>query len=58
MQNTHGGAGRGQGRKPLPPDSVLKVGSIRLTQRQWDKLARMGGARIIRKYIELYKEVS
>ena len=31
------------GRQPTPEADALKVGSIRLTQAQWDKLARLGG---------------
>jgi len=38
-----GGAREGAGRKPTPEADALKVGSIRLTQAQWDKLARLGG---------------
>jgi len=37
------GAREGAGRKPTPEADALKVGSIRLTQAQWDKLARLGG---------------
>lgn len=39
-----GGAGRGQGRKPLPENERLIVGSIRLTGAQWEKLRRLGMA--------------
>jgi hypothetical protein len=31
---------------------VLRVGSIRLTQAQWDKLARLGGVAWLRKRID------
>jgi hypothetical protein len=47
-----GGPGRGQGRKPTPEADALRVGSIRLTQAHWDKLARLGGVAWLRERIE------
>jgi hypothetical protein len=47
-----GGAREGAGRKPTPEDDALKVGSIRLTAAQWDKLARLGGVVWLRDRID------
>lgn len=46
-----GGAREGAGRKPTPEADALRVGSIRLTQAQWDKLARLGGVTWLRDKI-------
>lgn len=52
---THGGAGRGQGRKPL--EGVAMVGvSIKVTPQQRDKLRRIGGAAWVRERIDEAKE--
>jgi hypothetical protein len=53
-----GGARGGAGRKPTPDGDTLKVGSIRLTSAQWEKLARLGGAAWIRAKIESARESS
>ena len=50
--NKRGGAREGAGRKPTPEAEALKVGSIRLTQAQWDKMARLGGAAWLRERID------
>ena len=47
-----GGARKGAGRKPKPEADTLRVGSIRLTAAQWDKLAALGGAAWLRDRIE------
>jgi hypothetical protein len=47
-----GGAREGSGRKPTPEADALKVGSIRLTQAQWDKLAKLGGVAWLRDKID------
>ena len=47
-----GGARKGAGRKPTPEPDALRVGSIRLTQAHWDKLARLGGVAWLRERIE------
>ena len=39
---THGGPGRGQGRKPLPDDERTVVVTVRLTPARRDKLRRLG----------------
>jgi hypothetical protein len=46
-----GGAREGAGRKPTPEAEGLRVGSIRLTQAQWDKLAALGGVAWLRDKI-------
>ena len=38
---THGGPGRGQGRKPLPEDERTVVVTVRLTPARRDKLRRL-----------------
>ena len=47
-----GGAREGAGRKPTSEADALMVGSIRLTQAQWDKLARLGGVAWLRERID------
>lgn len=47
-----GGAREGAGRKPTPENNALRVGSIRLTQAQWDKLSRLGGVAWLRERID------
>ena len=39
---THGGPGRGQGRKPLPENERTVVVTVRLTPARRDKLRRLG----------------
>lgn len=46
-----GGAREGAGRKPTPEAEALRVGSIRLTQAQRDKLAALGGVAWLRDKI-------
>ena len=51
-----GGAGRGQGRKPLK-EGVATVGmTIKMTAEQREKLDRLGGAPWVRKKIDQAKE--
>ena len=38
-KNTHGGAGRGQGRHVLPPEQKMVARLIDLPQSTWDDLA-------------------
>ena len=47
-----GGAREGAGRKPTPEAEALRVGSIRLTAAQWDKLAALGGVAWLRDKID------
>lgn len=46
---------RKPGRPALPPSKALKVGSIRLTAAQWDKLAKLGGVAWLREKIDRAK---
>jgi hypothetical protein len=50
-KSTHGGAGRGQGRKPLDPNQATVTVSIRMTTGQRVKLALLGGAAWVRQQI-------
>lgn len=47
---------RPPGRPEVPQDERLRVGSIRLTEAQWAKLARLGGAEWLRRKINAAKE--
>ena len=52
-KNSHGGAGRGQGRKPISPDGeVMKERKFRATDAQWEKCQALGGAAWIRDRID------
>jgi hypothetical protein len=51
-----GGAGRGQGRKPLKQGVETVTFSLRVTEAQREKLARLGGAEWVRKKIDRAKE--
>ena len=51
-----GGAGRGQGRKPKPPDEVLHTVSVRLSQVQRDKVDALGGLAWLREKIDKAKD--
>lgn len=48
----HGGAGRGQGRKPLAPGEDTVPVTIRMTGEQKEKLKRLGGAQWVRTRID------
>lgn len=39
---THGGPGRGQGRKTATPGQPSKLRSVRLTDQQWETLKLVG----------------
>jgi len=45
-------AGRGQGRKALPPDDRALVRSLRLTAVQWEKFRALGGVAWLRAAIQ------
>lgn len=51
-----GGAGRGQGRKPLSPAEPTLIRSLRMPASLWAKLERLGGAAWVRARIEKAKE--
>lgn len=44
-----GGAGRGQGRKPLPAEEATKPRSVRLNDARWEKLKRLGAEWLARQ---------
>ena len=50
--NKRGGAGRGQGRRPLKPGAQTVTVSLRMTTEQREKLERLGGAKWIRDKID------
>jgi len=56
--SSRGGAGRGQGRKPLDGESAMKPVSIKMTNAQRDKLKKLGGAPWVREKIDKAKEPS
>lgn len=56
MENNRGGAGRGQGRKPIKQGEETVTLSIRVTITQREKLARLGGAEWVRGKITRAKE--
>jgi len=51
-QTSRGGAGRGQGRKPLVDGSPMVPVSLKMTADQKEKLARLGGAPWVRGQID------
>ena len=53
---THGGARPGGGRKPLVLGEQLTPVSIKMSQAQRQKLARLGGAPWVREKIDKAKE--
>lgn len=57
MKNAHGGAGRGQGRKPIAKTGELMMSRpIRMTDEEWKKCKRLGGAAWVRAKIEATSE--
>lgn len=51
-----GGAGRGQGRKPLSEGEALQPVSIKMSSDQRAKLSRLGGAPWVRNKIDKARE--
>jgi len=52
-----GGAGRGQGRKPIAKDGeLMKVRPVRMTDEEWTKCKRLGGAAWVRAKIKAARE--
>lgn len=51
-----GGAGRGQGRKPLEEGQATVPVPIRMTPSQRDKLGRLGGPQWVRDRIDKARE--
>ncbi len=56
MNAQRGGAGRGQGRKPIKQGEDTVTVSLRMTAAQRDKLARLGGAEWVRQRIDKARE--
>ncbi|MBP8100585.1 MAG: hypothetical protein KAY54_01770 [Burkholderiaceae bacterium] len=56
QKSNRGGAGRGQGRKPLKEGQETVTLSVRLTVAQRAKLERLGGAAWLRDHIDKAKE--
>lgn len=56
QKSNRGGAGRGQGRKPLKEGQETVTLSVRLTVAQRAKLERLGGAAWLRDRIDKAKE--
>jgi hypothetical protein len=56
MNATRGGPGRGQGRKPVKQGEETVTISLRVTETQREKLARLGGAEWVRSRIDKAKE--
>lgn len=54
-KKTRGGAGRGQGRKPIKNGQETVTVSLRMTESQRDKLALLGGAEWVRQRIDKAK---
>lgn len=54
-KKTRGGAGRGQGRKPVTEGQPTVTVSLRMTEGQRDKLQRLGGAKWVRQRIDKAK---
>lgn len=53
--NAHPPPKRPQGRPVVPETDRLRVGAVRLTQSQWDKLTALGGVEWLRKQINKAK---
>lgn len=51
IKNTHGGAGRGQGRKRVYAEK-MKGRTVNMTDAHWEMLAELGGTHWIRVKIE------
>jgi len=54
-EKTHGGPGRGQGRKPLAAGEQTVMFALRMTVAQREKLALLGGAEWLRGKIDKAK---
>lgn len=55
MTGKRGGAGRGQGRKPIKQDEDTVTVSLRMTTGQRTKLVQLGGAPWVRRRIDAAK---
>jgi hypothetical protein len=56
-QTKRGGAGRGQGRKPLTKTGeLMRSRPVRMTDDEWAKCKRLGGAAWVRAKIKAARE--
>lgn len=56
-KQTRGGAGRGQGRKPIAKDGeLMRARPVRMTDEEWVKCKRLGGAAWVRAKIKAARE--
>lgn len=53
---SRGGAGRGQGRKPLSEEEPTVVFTVKMTVTQREKLSRLGGGAWVRRKIDQARE--
>ncbi len=56
QKSNRGGAGRGQGRKPVKQGEETVTVSLRMTPEQRAKLARLGGAKWVRTRVDKARE--
>lgn len=57
VSSGRGGAGRGQGRKPLAKSGeLMKARPVRMTDEEWAKCKRLGGAAWVRAKIKAARE--
>ena len=57
MTEKRGGAGRGQGRKPLAKTGeLMRSRPVRMTDDEWEKCKRLGGAAWVRAKIKSARE--
>ena len=56
QKSNRGGAGRGQGRKPVKQGEETVTVSLRMTPEQRAKLSRLGGAEWVRTKIDKARE--
>lgn len=54
-KDSRGGAGRGQGRKPLTEDGAMVPVTIKMTEPQRAKLKELGGGKWVRERIDRAK---
>lgn len=58
QETKRGGHGRGQGRKPIAKDGeLMKARQVRMTDEEWAKCRRLGGAAWIRAKVKEAKDV-
>ncbi len=57
VSSGRGGAGRGQGRKPLAKTGeLMKARPVRMTDEEWAKCKRLGGAAWVRAKIKAARD--